>query len=265
MRPQAVLNGQHARVEQEGLRAVMPADVDWDRGALLPGLQPVIDPRDHSGVKNELIHATHVRGLRLALRTGTGRYSTALDFGCGIGRLTPTLLEFADQVVGADPSPRMLERARRDHGGPRTRFVLPQALPALTGPVLVLSVYVLQHLECEEVVSTLRDLRKRSDSSSRCVLINRVVRAPGCDPGDIEPRNVSWYQTVLLDAGWTPRGTRTIRRAWSLPMRANALVSPRLPPVARRRSASVCAAAEFARARQALTGEYVDACVWADA
>jgi SAM-dependent methyltransferase len=243
----------------------MPTDVDWERSALLPGLQPVIDPHDRWGVKNELIHETHVRGLRFALRTGTGRYRTALDFGCGIGRLTPTLLEFAGRVVGADSSPKMLERAQRERGGPRASFVLPEALPALAGPVVVLSVYVMQHLERGDVVSTLRDLRKRSDSSSRCVLINRVVRAPGCDPGDIEPRTVSWYRTALADAGWTPRGTRTIRRAWSRPMRANALVSPRLPAAARRRSVSLCAAVEFAQAHQALSGEYVDACLWADA
>ena len=244
----------------------MRAEANWDRDATLPGLQPVIDPRDHSGVKNELIHETHLRGLRLAIRpVGRHRYGTALDFGCGIGRLTPALLELADQVIGADPSQGMLERACRDYGGPRASFVLPDALPALTGPVLVLAVYVLQHLDQGNVVSALRDLRTRSDSSSRCVLINRVVRAPGCDPADIEPRDVSWYQTVLFDAGWTPRGARTIRRAWSLPIRANAFVSPWLPPGARRRSVSLCAAAEFASAQKTRSGEYVDACVWADA
>ena len=96
----------------------MQAEADWDRDATLPGLQPVIDPRDHSGVKNELIHETHLRGLRLALRlVARRRYGTALDFGCGIGRLTPALLELADQVVGVDPSQGMLERACRDYGG----------------------------------------------------------------------------------------------------------------------------------------------------
>ena len=72
----------------------MRAEANWDHDATLPGLQPVIDPRDHSGVKNELIHETHLRGLRLAIRPPVGRhrYGTTLDFGCGIGRLTPALL-----------------------------------------------------------------------------------------------------------------------------------------------------------------------------
>ena len=39
---------------------------------------------------------------------------TALDFGCGVGRLTNAFAAHFDQVVGLDISPGMLERARSD-------------------------------------------------------------------------------------------------------------------------------------------------------
>jgi SAM-dependent methyltransferase len=38
---------------------------------------------------------------------------SALDFGCGIGRLTQALAEHFDQVYGVDISPRMIELARQ--------------------------------------------------------------------------------------------------------------------------------------------------------
>ena len=37
---------------------------------------------------------------------------SALDFGCGIGRLSQALAEHFDQVYGVDISPKMIELAR---------------------------------------------------------------------------------------------------------------------------------------------------------
>jgi len=37
--------------------------------------------------------------------------ASALDFGCGVGRLTQALARYFDRVVGVDISPRMLELA----------------------------------------------------------------------------------------------------------------------------------------------------------
>lgn len=88
---------------------------------------------------------------RLGLRPGAGR---ALDFGCGVGRLSAALAERFDEVIGVDIAPTMLAEARRlDRSGGRCRFVLNSA-PDLafveTGSVdVVYSSLVLQHLTPE--------------------------------------------------------------------------------------------------------------------
>ena len=53
------------------------------------------------------------------------RRGTALDFGCGAGRLTQALADYFDTVTGVDIAPAMLELARRyNRHGERCRYVL---------------------------------------------------------------------------------------------------------------------------------------------
>lgn len=79
------------------------------------------------------------------------RWERALDFGCGVGRLSQALAEHADEVIGVDISASMLEVAGRiNRTGARCTFVHNDA-PDLgrfpDGHVdLVYSVLVLQHL-----------------------------------------------------------------------------------------------------------------------
>jgi SAM-dependent methyltransferase len=74
-----------------------------------------------------------------------------LDFGCGVGRLSQALADYADEVVGVDISAPMLEVARRiDRTQGRCTFVHNDA-PDLSrfpdGHIdLVYTVLVLQHL-----------------------------------------------------------------------------------------------------------------------
>ena len=52
------------------------------------------------------------------------RRGTALDFGCGLGRLTRALAEYFDSVWGVDVSRKMVDLADRlNRGGPRLRFL----------------------------------------------------------------------------------------------------------------------------------------------
>jgi ubiquinone/menaquinone biosynthesis C-methylase UbiE len=54
-----------------------------------------------------------------------GQRRAALDFGCGVGRLTRPLSEFFDRCIGVDISESMISQAREWHGGsPSCRFVL---------------------------------------------------------------------------------------------------------------------------------------------
>ena len=60
-----------------------------------------------SGVR-EIDHMLRViEGLRIGVR-----YGRALDFGCGIGRLTQAIGRHFDEVVGVDISPSMVRNAR---------------------------------------------------------------------------------------------------------------------------------------------------------
>lgn len=61
------------------------------------------------------------RGLRYGRRH-------ALDFGCGVGRLSQALADHFDRVTGLDISPSMLELARaRNRSGERCTYVLNQS------------------------------------------------------------------------------------------------------------------------------------------
>jgi SAM-dependent methyltransferase len=85
---------------------------------------------------------------RLGLPT---RWNRALDFGCGAGRLSQALAAHADQVVGVDIAPSMLDTARRlDRSGGKIEFVLNDAPDLSLFPDhhfdLVYSALVLQHL-----------------------------------------------------------------------------------------------------------------------
>src|SRR2546426_6657638 len=68
-------------------------------------------------ITSVLEHATSL-GLNL-------RYRKALDFGCGVGRLTQTLAEYFDEVYGVDIAPSMLKLAERfNRHGNKCRYVL---------------------------------------------------------------------------------------------------------------------------------------------
>ena len=85
----------------------------------------------------------------LATATQLGRPARrrrALDFGCGVGRLTRALAKRFDETVGVDVSERMLEQARRlNVDAPNITFTSAQEPPP--GPFdLVVANLVLQHL-----------------------------------------------------------------------------------------------------------------------
>ena len=90
----------------------------------------------------------------------------ALDFGCGVGRLTRALAERFDEVLGLDLSGAMVERARELNADrPNCRFEVNATaeLPALGNGSfdLVLSLITLQHVSDRAAVrSYLRELAR---------------------------------------------------------------------------------------------------------
>lgn len=74
-----------------------------------------------------------------------GRNESALDFGCGVGRLTRALARRFDQTLGLDASAQMIEQANRLNPASPATFATAEEPPA--GPFdLVVANLVLQHL-----------------------------------------------------------------------------------------------------------------------
>jgi SAM-dependent methyltransferase len=99
------------------------------------------------------------RALQLASATRQLRFGRALDFGCGMGRLTQPLAEKFQSVVGLDISSEMIDHARRLNRHDNCQY--------LTGTIdqlpsaefdFVLSVYVIQHIPAGLQAETLRGL-----------------------------------------------------------------------------------------------------------
>ncbi|HTW06709.1 MAG TPA: class I SAM-dependent methyltransferase [Acidimicrobiales bacterium] len=90
-------------------------------------------------------------------------WNAALDFGCGLGRVTAPLATHFDWVLGLDVSTSMVLRARRLHGQRKNvEFRCIRSIPELRGLSrfdLVWSILVLQHLDgAREVSDALAEL-----------------------------------------------------------------------------------------------------------
>lgn len=92
--------------------------------------------------------------VRMNVLFGAFEPRSALDFGCGVGRLTVPLAQVTGRAVGVDISPGMLAEARL-HTTPGLTFV--DAIPS--GPFdWVMSLIVLQHIPPERGYGIIRQL-----------------------------------------------------------------------------------------------------------
>lgn len=87
---------------------------------------------------------------------------SALDFGCGAGRLTRALARFFDSVVGVDAAPSMIALAEQyDRSGGKCRYILNQTDDLALFPDnsfdLVYSAITLQHMETQCAASYIRE------------------------------------------------------------------------------------------------------------
>ncbi|MBB2924055.1 class I SAM-dependent methyltransferase [Cellulomonas cellasea] len=96
-----------------------------------------------------------------ALADETGA-AAVLDLGCGTGLLTVSFARPGRRVVGVDPSPSMLARARVRPGGADVRWVLGDSRDVPEGPydLAVMSGNVAQHVPDGDWERTLDDLRR---------------------------------------------------------------------------------------------------------
>jgi ubiquinone/menaquinone biosynthesis C-methylase UbiE len=90
------------------------------------------------------------------------RKRTALDFGCGAGRLTQALADHFDEVCGVDISPNMLALAEsHNRHQPRCRYLLNQSVDLSAfddgSQDLIYSAITLQHLRPQLAESYLKE------------------------------------------------------------------------------------------------------------
>jgi SAM-dependent methyltransferase len=99
----------------------------------------------------------YVRGFGLPRR-----WAAALDFGCGVGRLTQALADHFDTAVGVDIAPAMVAGARsRNRHGDRCRYVVncrDDLAVVPSGSIDFLYSYiVLQHIRPDYILSYVRE------------------------------------------------------------------------------------------------------------
>lgn len=99
---------------------------------------------------NELL--SHVKDLNINLNFGE-----ALDFGCGIGRLSKALAKHFNRVYGIDISPTMLENAKEIHQrNPKISFIQNNQHDLAGFQTdkfdLVISLITLQHIPDKEMI-----------------------------------------------------------------------------------------------------------------
>jgi SAM-dependent methyltransferase len=142
----------------------MPSPLDqsrayWDAHARRDPLWAILSEpsRKHAGWDVESFFQTGVAEIAAMFYEVDSRgirydRGSALDFGCGVGRLTQALASHVEQVVGIDVSPRMIELARQLNRHADRVVYLANAAPDLTVvgdrrfDVLITQV-VLQHID----------------------------------------------------------------------------------------------------------------------
>ena len=127
---------------------------DWEELAAVDPFRAVLRPPGRELMREEFFASGErdvERALALARRHGRPiRFRRALDFGCGIGRLTRPLAARFDEVVGVDAARTMVETASRLHPGiGNLRFLEGTSAPG-GGFDLVLCLLVLQHFPSAE-------------------------------------------------------------------------------------------------------------------
>jgi len=157
-----------------------PEQQDWDDLGLLDPewmmlTDPAVDPRDL-----DAFFGTGRRRVAMVMEVAdrfgvpTGR-TVALDFGCGVGRLTRALAEHFDLVTGIDIAPSLVTRARELNSAfPRCSFAVNATADlrmfADAQFDLVYSEHVLQHCpSTETILGYVREFLRVAKSSGLVV------------------------------------------------------------------------------------------------
>lgn len=218
-------------------RAHRQAWQDW--GAVNPLYSILTDPRyRHGGDVDEFLatgEGTIAQFLAEVDRLGLCRERRrALDFGCGVGRLTAPLARRFGEVVGVDVAESMLAMARRLHASvPNCRFVHNDAddLSQFAGTSfdLVISLFVLQHLDSDHAIEALLAELVRVLAPGGALVVNlcSAVAPPTPPPAWTTRAGLRARAAAGLRRAGVPAGVLYRALDWTPPMTMRAIAEPR--------------------------------------
>jgi ubiquinone/menaquinone biosynthesis C-methylase UbiE len=154
-----------------------PSNGKWSDYANKGVLASVLDPRDTVGKKNKYIDYIQKEALRLALRNDSS--ATALDFGCGTGRICRFLSTRLKKVIGIDITLEMLAVAGKECASPNVCYAQfdGTTLPIKDNTIgLIVSIGVLQYIvpEKDVAVKALDEFKRVLKPQGKILLIEQV-------------------------------------------------------------------------------------------
>lgn len=185
------------------------------------------DVVDVSGPPALLRNYLEQRDVREYLRRAelTTPITRAYDVGCGFGRLTPVLGEFASVVIGFEREASLLATAR--HLLPSLEFIEVATLESLPAPdasaELVMTFTVLQHMPDVRAEAVLREVTRVLAPGGHVLIVEETDPAlEAGDPSNAEAgytrgRSWSWYEARLAPLRLIRMGPREIEPGYPRP------------------------------------------------
>ncbi|MBB6428994.1 class I SAM-dependent methyltransferase [Algisphaera agarilytica] len=151
----------------------------WDDRAARLGTRAVLHIKHPPEAIDEVTHKHFYEVFDRVDPLLTGQEVTALDFGCGAGRLTPLLTQrVSGRVLGVDPTRELIDLAQ---GSGRVKFthLTDHTLPTPDFSIDLLFVFgVLGGIPDDELPATLGELNRVLRPDGILVLIENTTDAP---------------------------------------------------------------------------------------
>lgn len=177
----------------------------------------VVDVSGPSALLRNYLEQRDVREYvqRAELTTPIAR---AYDVGCGFGRLTPVLSEFAPAVIGFEREASLVATARQLL--PTLEFVQVQTLESLPVPAasaeFVMTFTVLQHMPATQAEAVIREIARVLAPGGHVLAVEETD--PGLEAGDVaraddgytRGRPWSWYEAQFAPLKLVRMGPRVI-------------------------------------------------------
>lgn len=202
-----------------------------DRVLRLRDENSVLDATEGDAAKHANIYRDYIskRVVRECLRPRGS--DVILDFGCGIGRLSRYLSPFARTIEGVDRAEEMIKAAAASlPSNVRLRHVSSHLLPSESDYFDKAFTYgVLQHINDEELVRVLNEIRRVLKSGARFVCLEQTRKTSTWFGSICVHRRIDDYRRLFDRANFRERQIKQVIRypSYSLSLWNRLTTSPR--------------------------------------